>query len=74
MLYECFLGIEPHWALWRQIFVIRRPLHYQTGGFSCKCARTSNTSTFGIRRTILAGGRVVLRQGQALHRPRIRAR
>jgi hypothetical protein len=36
MLCECFLGIEPHWALWRQIFVIRRPLIYQTGGFSCK--------------------------------------
>jgi hypothetical protein len=30
---ECFLGIEPHWALWRQIFVIRRPLPFQTGGF-----------------------------------------
>jgi hypothetical protein len=36
MLCECFLGIEPHWALWRRIFVIRRPLHYQTGGFSCQ--------------------------------------
>jgi hypothetical protein len=35
-LYECFLGIEPHWALWRRIFVIRRPLDYQTGGFSCQ--------------------------------------
>jgi hypothetical protein len=34
-LCECFLGIEPHWALWRQIFVIRRPLPFQTGGFSC---------------------------------------
>jgi hypothetical protein len=33
-LCECFLGIEPHWALWHQIFIIRRPLHYQTGGFS----------------------------------------
>jgi hypothetical protein len=32
-LCECFLGIEPHWALWRRIFVIRRPLPYQTGGF-----------------------------------------
>jgi hypothetical protein len=28
MLCECFLGIEPHWALWRQIFVIRRPLQF----------------------------------------------
>jgi hypothetical protein len=35
MLCECFLGIEPHWALWRRIFVVQRPLHYQTGGFSC---------------------------------------
>jgi hypothetical protein len=35
-LCECFLGIEPHWALWRQIFVIRHPLHYQTGGFICQ--------------------------------------
>jgi hypothetical protein len=26
MLCECFLGIEPHWALWRRIFIIRRPL------------------------------------------------
>jgi hypothetical protein len=34
MLCECFLGIEPHWALWRRIFVIRRPLPFQTGGFS----------------------------------------
>jgi hypothetical protein len=30
------LGIEPHWALWRQIFAVRHPLRYQTGGFSCK--------------------------------------
>jgi hypothetical protein len=36
MLCECFLGIEPHWALWRRIFVIRRPLQFQTGGFSCQ--------------------------------------
>jgi hypothetical protein len=35
MLSECFLGIEPHWALWRRIFIVRRPLHYQIGGFSC---------------------------------------
>jgi hypothetical protein len=35
-LCECFLGIEPHWALWQQIFVIRRPLHYQVGGISCQ--------------------------------------
>jgi hypothetical protein len=35
-LCECFLRIEPHWALWRQIFIIRRPLHYQTGDFSCQ--------------------------------------
>jgi hypothetical protein len=35
-LCECFLGIEPHWVLWRQIFVIRRPQHYQTSGFSCQ--------------------------------------
>jgi hypothetical protein len=32
-LCECFLGIEPHWALWRRIFVIRHPLPYQTSGF-----------------------------------------
>jgi hypothetical protein len=35
-LCECFLGIEPHWALWRQIFAIWHPLRYQTGGFSCQ--------------------------------------
>jgi hypothetical protein len=35
-LCECFLGIEPHWALWRRIFVIRRPLPFQIGGFSCQ--------------------------------------
>jgi hypothetical protein len=35
-LYECFLGIEPHWALWRRIFAIRQPLCYQIGGFSCQ--------------------------------------
>jgi hypothetical protein len=31
-----FPGIKPHWAFWRRIFIIRRPLHYQTGGFSCQ--------------------------------------
>jgi hypothetical protein len=35
MLCECFLGIEPHWALWKQIFAVRRRLNYQTGGFNC---------------------------------------
>jgi hypothetical protein len=35
-LCECFLGIEPHWALWRRIFIVRHPLQYQTGGFSCQ--------------------------------------
>jgi hypothetical protein len=35
-LCECFLGIEPHWALWRRIFIIWHPLRYQTGGFSCQ--------------------------------------
>jgi hypothetical protein len=35
-LCECFLGIEPHWALWRQIFAGRQPLRYQTGGFNCQ--------------------------------------
>jgi hypothetical protein len=34
-LCECFLGIEPHWSLWRRIFVVRRPLPFQTGGFGC---------------------------------------
>jgi hypothetical protein len=36
MLCECFLGIKPHWALWCRIFVIRRPLPFQTGGFGCQ--------------------------------------
>jgi hypothetical protein len=35
-LCECFPGIKPHWALWRRIFIIKHPLHYQTGGFSCQ--------------------------------------
>jgi hypothetical protein len=35
-LCECFLGIEPHWPLWRRISIIRRPLQFQTGGFSCQ--------------------------------------
>jgi hypothetical protein len=35
-LCECFLGIEPHWALWRRIFIVQHPLQYQTGGFSCQ--------------------------------------
>jgi hypothetical protein len=34
-LCECFLWIEPHWALWWRIFMIRRPLAYQMGGFNC---------------------------------------
>jgi hypothetical protein len=33
-LCECFLGIEPHWALWCRIFIVWHPLQYQTGGFS----------------------------------------
>jgi hypothetical protein len=36
MLCECVLGIEPHWALWHQIFAVQHPLRYQTGGFSCQ--------------------------------------
>jgi hypothetical protein len=36
MLCECFLGVEPHWALWRRIFMIRQPLQFQTGGFGCQ--------------------------------------
>jgi hypothetical protein len=36
MFCECFLGIEPHWALWRRIFAIRHPLRYHTSGFSCQ--------------------------------------
>jgi hypothetical protein len=35
MLCECFLGIEPRWAMWKQIFAVTRPLNYQTGGFNC---------------------------------------
>jgi hypothetical protein len=35
-LCECFLGIEPHWVLWRRIFAVRHLLRYQTGGFSCQ--------------------------------------
>jgi hypothetical protein len=35
-LCECFLGIEPYWALWHQIFIIRCPLQFQSGGFSCQ--------------------------------------
>jgi hypothetical protein len=34
-LCECFLGIEPHWALWRRIFMIRQPLQFETGEFGC---------------------------------------
>jgi hypothetical protein len=36
MLCECFLGVEPHWVLWRRIFMIRQPLQFQTGGFGCQ--------------------------------------
>jgi hypothetical protein len=35
-LCECFLGFEPHWALWRQIFIIWHPLPFQKGSFSCQ--------------------------------------
>jgi hypothetical protein len=35
-LCECFLGIEPHWALWCRIFIVRHPLQYQTGSFRCQ--------------------------------------
>jgi hypothetical protein len=34
-LCECFLGIEPHWALWRRVFAVMHPSPYQTDGFSC---------------------------------------
>jgi hypothetical protein len=35
MLCECFLGIEPHWDLWKRIFGVKRQAPYQTGGFGC---------------------------------------
>jgi hypothetical protein len=35
MLCECFLGIKPHWSLWKRIFGVKRQGNYQTGGFRC---------------------------------------
>jgi hypothetical protein len=57
ILCECFLGIDPHWALWRQIFVIRRPLHYQLAVSAARFAKMSTISTSRLRKTILGGGR-----------------
>jgi hypothetical protein len=34
-LCECFLGVDPHWALWKRIFLVKRQGNYQTGGFGC---------------------------------------
>jgi hypothetical protein len=57
MLCECFLGIEPHWALWHWIFAIQHPLRYQTGGFSCQVR--PNVPYFNLQtlKTTPAGGR-----------------
>jgi hypothetical protein len=30
---ECFLGIKPHWVLWKRIFGIRRPSPLSNMGF-----------------------------------------
>ncbi|KAK1670535.1 hypothetical protein QYE76_058694 [Lolium multiflorum] len=41
-LYECFLGIHPHWGLWKRIFYLRRNISkntvYNVGGV-CICVR-----------------------------------
>jgi hypothetical protein len=55
MLCEFFLGIEPHWALWRRIFVVRPHLNYQTGGFSCTVRPKVEYFKFRRLRTIPAG-------------------
>jgi hypothetical protein len=55
MLCEFFLGIEPHWALWRRIFVIRPHLNYQTGGFSCIVRPKVEYFKFRRLRTIPTG-------------------
>jgi hypothetical protein len=34
-LCEYFLGVEPHWALWKRIFGVKRQALYQTRGFGC---------------------------------------
>jgi hypothetical protein len=46
MLCEYFLGIEPHWALWRQIFVIRALCTTRPAASAAKYAKMSNTSIF----------------------------
>jgi hypothetical protein len=35
-LCECFLGVEPHWALWKRIFSVKRERNCQVGGFGCR--------------------------------------
>jgi hypothetical protein len=35
-LCECFLGIEPHWALWKRIFSVKRHRPSPAGGFGCR--------------------------------------
>ena len=34
-LCECFLGVDPHWVLWKRLFCVKRQGRYQTGGFGC---------------------------------------
>ncbi|KAK1663292.1 hypothetical protein QYE76_051451 [Lolium multiflorum] len=47
-LCECFLGVQPNWALWKRIFCLRRNgshnVAYNIGGVVI-CALTSNIST-----------------------------
>jgi hypothetical protein len=35
MLCKCFLGIKPHWAVWKRIFSVKHQAPYQKVGFGC---------------------------------------
>ncbi|KAK1663000.1 hypothetical protein QYE76_051159 [Lolium multiflorum] len=60
-LCECFLGVQPNWALWKRIFCLRRNgshnVAYNIGGVVICIALTSNTSTSNSPTPSKGGGK-----------------
>ena len=49
VLYECFLGIHPHWALWQRIFSVK--IHTESPAEGEKYGLPCTTGAFGIQVT-----------------------
>ena len=53
VLCECFLGVHPHWGLWKAIFNVKRNMGgggtYPTGGFGIQVR--GDTSSFLLKQS-----------------------